>query len=455
MVPVLFLAVLVSLPAVDSALRFIPDDSSLRLELRDEHWFDGSADAVLQKKPFKRTLLGGGRVEVSSGCRDDQFWVVIARELQGSFPEWSQGSWSLVRNRTTGDIEYIRVFLRSDKYLYVQFRPFTGAEDKCFMDVVAYDAYIVSGLILPFSMKRLLVLPVEDVLKAAGTRFPRRYFEPNPDHYQDIRTFIKNVREHLPKLHFADDGGIDEQGRYVYIASQKPQPVDGGLNCSGFAKWLVDGILRPVTGTRLTIPPLKAPFGTRGSSFTNPYEASRDPFFGLDWTRNLAATVMRTLRSPEFGVLSEIEVQSTPFNRIIVRRSDKEAVVENYPNFIQDVGFSFEGLQPLLYTLAIDEPGYLYLASVNAKEGDPPLAHPPAGRPPLRMHFHVAALLPYFDEKGNFCVTVFESAAETSFASFKRVHQGRYVKQRSGQDLWIPPHFVNLVRIPIEGMFRP
>jgi hypothetical protein len=64
----------------------------------------------------------------------------------------------------------------------------------------------------------------------------------------------------------------------------------------------------------------------------------------------------------------------------------------------------------------------------------------PRGRPRMRQHFHIAVLVPWFNEYGNFQVTLFESAEETSFNNFKV----RY-----------PAHAVNLVRIPVEASFDP
>jgi hypothetical protein len=58
----------------------------------------------------------------------------------------------------------------------------------------------------------------------------------------------------------------------------------------------------------------------------------------------------------------------------------------------------------------------------------------------MRQHFHVAVLVPYFDQYGGFQIAVFESAEETRFSRFK----ARY-----------PGHNVNLVRIPVEGAFDP
>ncbi|MDL2229551.1 hypothetical protein LJC14_04795, partial [Treponema sp. OttesenSCG-928-L16] len=115
---------------------------------------------------------------------------------------------------------------------------------------------------------------------------------------------------------------------------------------------------------------------------------------------------------------------------IIMREKDKR-YIRSYPAFLPDAGFGIEGLHSLLYTLAIDEPGRVYLASVNAELN-------PA--PKMRQHFHVAVLIPYFNEFGVFQVVLFESAAETSFTGFKN----RY-----------PGHFVSLVGIPAEAAFDP
>jgi hypothetical protein len=317
------------------------------------------------------------------------------------------------------------------------------------MDVVLYDAYLVQSQPLPIAFDRLLVVPVEEALRVAGSSFPRHYFDPDVDRYRDTRNLVTAIRSYLPSLTYGDDGAIDDQGRYVYINTLAPQEGTPGLNCSGFAKWVVDGILRPLTGTLLSIPPLKAAFGDRGSSFTKPYEELRDPYFGLDWSRNLASRANSVLRSAGYGTLAEIEVREAPFSQVILRGRDSRGretrTVKTYPGFLPEAGFGIEGLQPLLYTLAIDEPGRIYLAAVNTEIGAPVTEDNLRGRPRMRQYFHIAVLVPYFTEQGTFQITVFESAAETSsdetsFTFFRN----RY-----------PGHYVNLVRIPVDSTFNP
>jgi hypothetical protein len=405
----------------------IQDDSSLRLSLV-QAWFKEAPGKVLANRSFIHTLPGGDRIQVRIEDGTREFGIVLARELNGTFPGWAQGSWILTRAKEDGAAVRIRVFLRSDPYTYVQFRPME--DDKSLMDVALYEAYVVHSLPVSIPFDRLLTFPVEEALALAGDTFPRRYFEPHPEDYHDVRTLVAAIRERLPGLSFRDDGAIDEAGRYVYIETLEEQIGEGGLNCSGFAKWIVDGILQPITGSLLPIAPLKAAFGERGSSFTGPYETLRAPFFGLDWTRNLASQANSILRSPSYGALEEIEVRNAPFS-LVIRRSREGSALRSFPGFLKNAGFGFEGIHPLLYTLAIDEPGRIYLASINEEEN-------PAPR--MRQHFHVAVLIPYFNESGNFHVALFESAEGTSFSRFKN----RY-----------PGHYINLVRIPVEREFNP
>ena len=416
-----------SLYGLDQPTRYIADDSLLRMALRDT-WFTEAPERVLGRPYFYYRLPNADRIQVRAEAGRDEFMVILARELDGAYPGWAQGSWVLTRRRDTGEVSRIRVFPRSDPQAYVQFRPLD--KDRSVMDVVLYDAYVVRSLPLPYSIERLMVVPLEEVFSIAGNKFPRRYFDPNPAEYRDMRAMINKIQEVLPLLSYRDDGAIDENGRYVFIETLEPQSEELGLNCSGFTKWVIDGILRPYTGTTLPIPPLKTAFGERGSSFTKLYEEMYDLFFGLDWGRHLASIAGTVLRTPDSGNIEEIEVRTAPFASLI-ERTRSGTTIRSYPDYQLNVGFQSEGIHALLYTLAIDEPGNLYIATISREM---------ANAQHLRQYFHLAILLPHFTEAGEFQVTVFESAAETSFANFK----ARYPKQ-----------FINLLRVPVEARFEP
>ena len=142
------------------------------------------------------------------------------------------------------------------------------------------------------------------------------------------------------------------------------------------------------------------------------------------------------LRSSAYRALEEFEVRSDNFSLLALNQNNT-FVTQSYPGFTNEAGYSIEGLHPLLYTLAIDEPFSFYLAAVSTEISTPTS---PTGTPRLRQYYHTAAFVPYFDEFGNFRIVVFESAAETSFNAFR----SRY-----------PGHHVNLVKIPVSARFEP
>jgi len=451
-----FLLSFIVLPVfgLDLPVSKIPDDSMLRIKLKDS-WLTEVPARVLMKRPVVESLPGGDRVQVSALEGKDEFMVLFSRELTGGkialdnnpavsrsptgqFPGWAQGSWMITRKKSTGEGTLIRIFLRSDQNTFIQFRPFNG--EKCQMDAVVYGGFIVNSLPIAVSFERLYSMQLNDILKLAGNKFPIKYFEPQLAFYKDHGKLAANVRKLIGPLRYTDDGAIDENGEYVFINNLQKQPsASAGLNCSGFTKWLIDGILRPVTGTRLSINKLKAPFGERGSSFTVNWEERRDPYFGLDWIRNLASEANGVLRSNSYRKLEEFEVRTDTFS-LVRERENKVFIDFSYPGFLPEAGYGVEGLYPLLYTLAIDDPFKFYLAAVNNEIGAKITQDNPRGGPRLRQYFHVAALIPYFDEYGVFKIVVFQSAAESSFKSFR----DRY-----------PGHYVNLVQIPVVSTFDP
>ncbi|MDR3301350.1 MAG: LXG domain-containing protein [Spirochaetaceae bacterium] len=425
----LYLMSLRTLAAKDVKIAEMSDDSALRLSLA-KTWFIEPPVAVLRHRPIVRTLDSGERVQIRAEqgrAGSDEFSIIIEREQNGAFNAWAQGSFILTRRLSDGEALRARVFLRSDRYTYVQFRPL--GDHKSEMDAVVYDAFIAQTLPIPIEFKRLLTSPLTDALTGETAAAVRRYYEPDPDDNREKRAFLRKIRSSIKTLEFGDDGAIDENGDYVYIATLEKQGEKHGLNCSGFAKWVIDALISPISGKKLPIAPLKEPYGNRGSTFTRPFERIRDPYFGLDWVRNLAAAAGTAFMSSDFANLQEIEARSAPFSAIQTR-AGRETQIRSYPGHLDEAGFGFEGILPLLYTLAINEPRSIFLGAINTV----------GGRPPMRTYVHIAVLVPYFDEDSVFRVAVFESAEETSFNRFRV----RY-----------PDHYISLCRVPASAHFEP
>jgi hypothetical protein len=229
-----------------------------------------------------------------------------------------------------------------------------------------------------------------------------------------VETLAGKISAFLPGLRDVDDGAIESDGRFVFISSLREQPRPGGLNCSGFVKWVIDGFVYPLLGRNTSVAEAKrVDEGSRGSSLSQSL-ASLDPYFGLNWTRNLAGMLDQAQRPDHrrqgVGAFDVTSTESVPY--------------------IQDVGYPTDQLSLLMYRLAMDHPGEFYLGSVNDATG-------PGG---LRQHFHTLVLLPYFDGTGSFRVRVFERIRETDLGGLAT----RY-----------PAAHVHLVRVRAEGVFSP
>jgi len=289
-------------------------------------------------------------------------------------------------------------------------------------------------IIVPLPFEELLRSPFSRIRRLTADIVDWELFSPDPALYRELRGLEASVRRELPSLRYADDGAIDADGRAILIATLADQAQPVGLNCSGFAKWLVDGMLWPLTGSYLEVETLKRRMvDLRGSSFTEGYEERLDPFFGLDWSRALAKATWSAFYPSTAGQspLSN-DVNDSPF-ALRVRDVDPingGSAYEPYADNFDDAGFDVRGLKAALFLLAAREPGRFYLAQFNARDEAPPR---------LRRYYHIAALFPYFDDDGIFRVTVFESAAETSLES---VLGRRY-------------EFVKLIRMPSAPDFKP
>ncbi len=233
----------------------------------------------------------------------------------------------------------------------------------------------------------------------------------NYNAYENIIALSKNIRSNLHHLPDAEDGAIDEYGNLVFIETSDIMEDLPGFNCSGFCKWVIDGMLYPSTGEYLAIEPLKESTYT-GTQLSQPLAEMRDPYFGLDWTRNLGKSLYEIY--DELPSSASIDVS--------------DASIGDYQAHI---GYSINTLSRVLYQLALKEPGNLYLGSVNKPFGTGPT---------LRQHVHVVVLMPYFDEQGLFHINVFERNVESSMQSLKN----RYSSE-----------FMHLVRIPAREAFSP
>jgi hypothetical protein len=424
----------------DLAMESFPETAPHRVAFFDS-LIKAPRSSVLAFKA-RETVKNGLAVKISVVKQADAFYILFEPKRAAGYFAWGQGTWIVKRGLADGAFIQAKVFLKSDPGLFLRIFPHA---DRTRLEILAYGGVLYSDVLLPVPFDEALRLPMERIRSMTAATVDWSLFSPRPALYAPLRDMAASIRSYLPKLNYTDDGAVDEAGRAVFIRDGSPQPSDIGLNCSGFAKWVVDGIYaasdpglegilaggeRPAL-TRIADLKIKR-LDERGTTLTEPYEDLRDPFFGLDWVRNLDQALSERLYPAQKIARSELDVRDPPFSFISGPGSvlNHSLPYDVYPDFRPDTGYQVAGLKSLLYLLAMRDPGAFYLASQNK----------PEGAPEIRQHTHIAVFLPFVEANGIFSVAVFESAAETSIE--KVMARGRET-------------FVYLVRMPYEGLFRP
>jgi hypothetical protein len=368
----------------------------------------------LKVAPVRQTAYG---TTVEVAVRDSGQSVSIELRIvpPSSTRASLRGAFTLVRSAEDGGATSFRIVTREEPGCFLSVTP---DGDRSLLDVYHLDASspMYRGVIVPVPFDELITSSLQRITALTASKVDWRFifYEGSPGEDRRVEALAASIRSRLPALRYADDGALDQDGRFVFISTLATQPAPGGLNCSGFVKWVVDGFVYPLRRVNTSVADAKsADSDSRGSSLGESM-AARDPYFGLDWTRTLAALLDQARQGGARTAQSE--------------RYDLR--VEDPVPYVEDVGYPVADLRMLLYRRAMVDPGMFYLGSVNdvvAPEG-------------LRQHFHTLLLLPYFDAAGTFRVRVFESVVESDLGSLEK----RY-----------PGAFVHLVRVAAEGVFSP
>ena len=358
---------------------------------------------------------GGPRVQFRTEQAGGSLYTLFLNEEGSSFPIDGSGSWVIKRSAEDGGFVQAKVFYRSDPGCFVRLFP-SGA--RTLMEVFLFGVPVARRAQLPVAFTSLLTAPFSRILELSRplVRWDLLLWRGEPTADRRLEDTARRIRAALGSLREADDGAQDEEGRYVRIADESAQGAGGGLNCSGFAKWVVDGYYGPLAGGRyLGVAGLKERHpGLRGNRWSERYELARDPYFGLDWARNLAAALGRAYGDPVPGPESSD-----------VRRLE-------YMEYREDVGYPVEELELALFLEAARNPGSFYIGSLNRELGS---------QPALRQHYHLAVFLPYFSTVGDFRVAVFDLTRESSLGDLRRRFAGHFVhlERLSARGEWVAP----------------
>jgi hypothetical protein len=396
-------------------IALLPENWEAREELRGTI-FAPVREAAARPRSIVLQIEGAPRVLFRTETQSGALYLVFANPEGNGFPLAGAGTFVIKRSLEDGRFLQAKVFVQDDPGCYVRMFP---QGDRTAMDIVLFDEPYQTQVLLPLAFDRLLTAPFSRIVDLTARAVDWSLVlspAPGPGDERIVRALYA-IRARLPGLRDMDDGAMDSESRMVYIATGA-SAGKGGFNCSGFAKWVVDGFFAPLAGRAIDIAALKSRDAARWERWSARYEEELDPYFGLDWSRGLA----RSLAQARTGVAPADE-------QIDVRDGDRVP-------YVTDAGYPVTRLRQLLYFLARRDPGTIYLGSVNAASAEASQQ----GTPTLRRHHHVVVLFPYFDGHGRFQTAVMERNMETSLDSLDR---------RFGKE------YVHLVRLDSTGEFSP
>ncbi len=402
----------------DAALPQLPENWEARTLLRETIFAPAYDVASTPRRIVAQPETGEDvlfKIDVEKGA----VYMEFINRKGKAFPLAAAGTFIIKRSLVDGSFLQAKVFVQNDPGCYLRLFP---EEDRTAMDVVLYNESFQTHVVLPVKFQDLLTSPFSRIVEMSRSSVDWSLVMapfPGPGDTR-LQQIVQTLRGRLRTLRDMDDGAMDASGRLVFIATGKPAPSGrGGFNCSGFAKWVIDGFYFPLVGSLTNIDALRSrDSDLLGKAWTAKFEEEQDPYFGLDWSRGLA----RTLASARTGQMPGPEAL--------------DVTVSDRFTHLKDVGYSVEDLPGLLYFLARSRPGMIYLGSVNASSS----GAPDGSSVLLRQHHHVVVLFPFFDEGGDFHAVVMERNKETSVPSLIRRYRGQYI---------------NLVKVDSSGQFDP
>ena len=368
---------------------------------------------LTRQKEIHSQLLSPVAVEFELRKSESSFYLLFKNELEYKYPVWGRGNYIIKRDLRSGSFLQIKIFLQNDENSYIRLYPLD--ESRTTLELTLYGQTLYDGIVLPVPLEDLAVTSFARVmfLTRDSIRWEKILTDASYPEWALTEALVKDLDRDLEYLGECEDGALSSDGRFIRIEDGEASGVEGGVNCSGFAKWLADGILLGRGKATLTVEELKQPtVMERGGNPWSSARPDRDPWFGLDWCRNIATA----LRSAEPGGRVEspmdTDVRDVPFY-----------------TYRENLGYELEKLKTLLYLLAVRNPGAVYMGAVNSPFGEDPV---------LWQFHHVALFFPWFDRNGDFQLVVMETGERSSLENLNF----RY-----------PDSFVHLSRVRVPSRF--
>ncbi len=433
----------------------IPDSTEIRLSVAESWFYDDVSDLREKRAELRKNKIGQN-FQIRMEETESSFAVIVAPQMKldvdlytehgvvqqtlDQYPGDACGSWELIRNIRTGKPERIRVYFSNNNEMYIQFSPDYESTNgnKTLADFVICGLYASRAVPLGIPFETLYTASFQDILRITGNSLPWKYADTQKGQFSSKMQMIGVLRKNQGRIVYLENSCYDENGKLIYISDGNPREIELDENTKdkilvdqfGYLKWIVDGLVEPVAGSKLYRNPLMVktqefnPVGLKGVR-----ENTEDLSFSLDWCRNLAAAAV-SIRTHRNYLWSEAgaDVTIEPFSAEVTNQG-----ITQTAGYLNNSGYQIEKLKPLLYVLASTEPTYCYLAAVKRPVKD--------GKNPEFFKFdQCAVIFPVYNENGQFLCTVFENGKELSLKDFTTKYKGC---------------FVHLSRVLTESRFFP
>jgi hypothetical protein len=351
----------------------------------------------------------------------EYFYLLFLNEYNYAYPVWGRGSYIIKRDIMTGNFVQLKIFIQNDEGSYLRLFP---VGNRTRMDVYLFGSRIYESILIPVDFKRILISPFSILLNLTSDSIDWNSLFTNVSwrEWDNVQAMVKKIKPYLDDIKEVDDGAQNRFGDFVFIESESRQSDEIGLNCSGFTKWIADGLYSayssdvPFYGPYIDLETLKIEH--REEEHKNVWNESnldRDPYFGLDWVRNIASVLYERKTGIKSG-LKDFDVKETPFF-----------------NYVEDLGYAIKDLSAVLYLQAIRNPGFFYLGAISTEFGTNPV---------LRQYSHVSAFFPWFTEDGDFHISVLDTGMEKFVVTLEGQFPGAYVqlvKIEAEEQITLPP----------------
>lgn len=403
----------------------IPDSSEIRKGLV-ERWFEADLETVRMNLPEIYDNNAGEKFQVRLEEADSTYMIYVApcavinvnvysnkgvtKEQQEVYPGDAPGSWVLVRDKKTNAPIRIRWYFTVNSDVYVQFTPYGKT---AFADLVIYGNYASKGASTGVSFSELYRASFEDILSMTKISLPWKYVTVDGDKYDGVLQMVGMIQKNLGRVMYVPNAMYDEDGNLVQITNGKPfssDSIDSSklyLSSAGFIKWIADGLVEPIAGSKLKREPLLVEtVSVKETGYQGVLSQKYNLFFSLDWVRNLAAAVM-SVNTGRVYLFNEsgADVTINPFAATISGEGTRNTVT-----FIEDTGYDVGVLKSLLYVLAATEPGNIYFGAI--RETDKTVT------PEIKVFNDCVAFFPYFNSNGSFGCFVYMNGKQISLDDF-------------------------------------